>query len=133
MAGKVREDPPVAEASVGRDLERHQPVRKGFGNDQDLSVRRHHHPVGARQVVRDISHRAVGFDQEQHRRGRRLAMVEVEADVADMGAAGGQHDHVVALGAMVRRQIAWTSNRLLLRCNTLRPSMETNSRLPSAS
>mgnify|MGYP003349271073 CR=1 FL=1 len=52
-----------------------------------------------------LTHRAVGVHPDEHGRHRGRAAVEVEPEVADVGAAGRIDDHVVAVERRERREV----------------------------
>lgn len=104
-ARQLREDPPARQAAVRSNIERAEPVSVSFGHDERFPVGRERHAVWENHVFRSAMHRSIGIDSQQASRPRYLTRVEVEAEVADVGATHCIDEQVVTRTCGVRRQI----------------------------
>ena len=100
-AGEVGPDPPMGERAVVLDGERRVAVAHRLAHDERRAVRRDHRAVREGQVLGRQRHRAVEVHPHEVGGGRLAAGHEVEAGVADVGAALGVDDHVVGEAAAV--------------------------------
>ena len=105
--GHLRPDPAFADRPVGGEREGGVAGARGLADDQRPAVGGDHRPVREQQVVGEDAHGAVRVHPHQLR-GRRVGeSLQVEAELADVGAAGRVDDHVVE----VARRSARTGRR----------------------
>jgi hypothetical protein len=100
---------PTSVVTGGGDVEGGQPPAEGLRDDEHVAEQ--HHAVGEEQVVGDGLRGAVGVDAGHGRPGDRVAGHEVEAEVADVGAAPVVDDHVVEVLGDEPRQVGVLDQR----------------------
>src|SRR6266511_3916975 len=83
--------PPLRQATVGRDVEDSQPLAVRLSHNQPRVVRRHRHAVGEREAVRHPPGRAIRGDQGD---GPEFAL-EAEGPAVDVGIAPAVDDDLV--------------------------------------
>jgi hypothetical protein len=94
---EIGEHPPVGQAAVATDGEGREPPAHGLAHDQGGAIGGDDRSVGEVEALGCGLNAAVGLHQRDRRRSRRGPVVEVEAEVADVGAALPVDDHVVAV------------------------------------
>ena len=107
-SGKRTEARPVptrAERPVRRDVERRDSVAERLVDDQRAAVRRDDRAIGESEVLGGHARRPVRIDAYEGCGAERGAAHEVEAEVADVGAALGVDDHVVDVPGRHRGQV----------------------------
>ena len=102
---QVGPDATPRQAAVGGDIEGRQAVRRRLGDDEGAAIERERGAVGKHHVGGHRSSPAVGHDEDQRRRLQRGLGKQVEAEMADIGAAFRVDPHIVAMKARQRAQV----------------------------
>ena len=97
VAGELREYAVILQPPAFADRPGVQPGGKRLGDDQRAPVRADHAAVRADEAIAGLLHASVRLHLRDRGGARRFALVEIETDVADIGAALRVHHHVVAV------------------------------------
>ena len=99
----------VAQAAVGGDIECAQTAAEAFADNQRRAVGGDDGTVWKHHIVIFDVDTAVRINANELRRAGFAALVQIEAEVAHVGAALGVDDHVVAVPAGVAAEVGMQS------------------------